>query len=67
MPSRKYSICRILMSIVNQFRSSIAISENARYFRPRKARCRSDAGYIYAPLIFQLPPSGTSDSRFSQD
>jgi hypothetical protein len=67
MPSCKYSICRILTSIVNEFWSSIAISEYARYFRPRNACCRSDAGYIYALLIFKLPPSGTSDGRFSQD
>jgi hypothetical protein len=66
MPSPKYFICEILMSIVYQFWSRPAISENARYFRPRNACCRSDAGYIYALLIFKLPPSGTSDGRFSQ-
>ncbi len=54
------------MSIVNECWSSIAIFENARYFRPRNAGCRSDAGYIYALLIFKLPPSGTSDGRFSK-
>lgn len=66
MPSCKYSICRILMTIVNEFWSSIAFSENARYFRSRNARCSSDAGYIDALFIFELPPSGTSDGRLPQ-
>jgi len=34
------------MSIVNEFRSSMAISEDARYFTPGNACCRSDTGYI---------------------
>ena len=54
------------MSIVNEFWSSIAISENARYFPPGNACGRSDARYIYALFIFKLPPGGTSDGRFSQ-
>jgi hypothetical protein len=55
------------MSIVNEFWSRIALSEDARYFRPRNACCRSDAGYIDALLIFKLPPCGTSDGRLAQD
>jgi hypothetical protein len=66
MPSCQYSICGILMSIVNEF-WSMALFEDARYFRPGNACGRCDAGYIYPLLMFELPPSGTSDGRFSQD
>jgi len=54
------------MSIVNEF-WSMALFEDARYFRPGNACGRCDAGYIYPLLMFELPPSGTSDGRFSQD
>jgi hypothetical protein len=67
VPSGKYSIRWILTPIVNRFRRGTAISENARYFRPGKACNRSDAGYIDALLIFQLPPSHTSNGRVSQN
>ena len=51
---------------INAFWSSMVISENARYFPPGNACCRSDTRYIYALFIFKLPPGGTSDGRFSQ-
>ena len=65
MPSCKYLIDRILTSIATFICRKLTILEDTRYFSPRNSCSRSNAGNIYATLIFHLPFSGTSDGRFS--
>jgi hypothetical protein len=67
MPSSKNSIDRILASVANSICRNLTILENTRYFASGNSSSRSNAGNIYASLIFELPSSGTSDGRFPQN